>query len=180
MGMEETQKLGETKQEEVQTREVDQKQDAEQAQEEIQASPKQEETPQQNAAQSERMAGKWFLIPIISEHENEPVFIEKVKDASKIILAYVVDPEKMGNVKTAEVGEHLGKIRKIMGEIGTAVAAASLTAVVEEVIEWGNWEEKLVNIAAMEKTDEVVFYNSALSQNLANKLKEKGLTVTII
>jgi pentose-5-phosphate-3-epimerase len=122
---------------------------------------------------------KWAIIPIITEKENDPDFLKKFAEASKVILVFVIDPEQMGNAKISAVGEKIKIIQKLMTEIKKQLQSQSSAMVIDEKIEWGNWEEKLVNLAEMEKIDEVVFYNSVVSHQLADKLREKGIEVSV-
>lgn len=122
---------------------------------------------------------KWIILPIITERENEPGFLKNVGEASKIILVYVVDYERLGDMKTSAVGEKLEGIRTLMTEIRKQVSEISPAAVVDEKIEWGEWAEKLVSLAQMENTDGILMANSVFSHELAGRLREKGLNVAI-
>jgi hypothetical protein len=120
---------------------------------------------------------RWLLIPIITEHENDDAFLEKIKGAGKLVLAFIVDAQRIGDEKTKSVGEKIKSVESVMDDIRKKFPE---TVSVKQIIEWGDWVEKLDNAARMEQVDEVILKNSVFSHELALKLKEKNFNVTII
>lgn len=122
---------------------------------------------------------KWIILPIITERENELAFLKNIGEASKIILFYVVDYEKLGGMKTSAVGEKLDGIRGLMADMRRQISEMSPAAAIDEKIEWGEWAEKLISLARMENIDGVLMANSVFSHELARRLREQGLSVTV-
>src|SRR3989344_2479313 len=92
------------------------------------------------------------LIPILSELENDDAFLEKaLSGAQEAILLLVVDAspkEKFGFTTS-----HIAKARAVMEEVKKAVGKKRKTA--EDVIEWGDTQGKIVNMALLRKVDRV-------------------------
>jgi hypothetical protein len=51
---------------------------------------------------------------------------------------------------------------------------------VKDFVEWGDWYEKIENIARLENADEIIMKHSKMSDEFSSRLREKGLKVRII
>lgn len=119
------------------------------------------------------------LIPILSEKEDEKEFLEKATSgANEIILLVVVDPSPKERFGFA--AGFLQKARSIMESAKKFLGGKRKS--VEELIEWGDTQSKILNITLLRKVDKIVFYkqdNQYFNELLNRLIKEKIETEVI-
>ena len=92
------------------------------------------------------------LIPVLSETENDENFLEKaLSGAKEVILLLVVDASPKD--KFGFTTSFIQKARTVMEEVKKAVGQKRKTA--EDILEWGDTQSKIVNIALLRKVDKV-------------------------
>ncbi len=120
-----------------------------------------------------------ILIPLLSEKENEREFIEKAsKGATEIILLLVVDPSPKERFGFA--ASFLQKGRAVME--GAKKLLGEKRKSCEEIVEWGDTQGKILNMALLRKVDKIVFYrqdNQYFNEMLNRLIKEKIETEVI-
>jgi hypothetical protein len=120
---------------------------------------------------------KTFIIPILTEQENSPTFIEKIKQCNKLILLFVVDKTFLNHVPTAFTSARISAAQEVMDDIKRKIPQNIL---VKDTIEWGDWCDKIENIARLEGADEIVMKHSKPGDEFSLKLAAKGLNVTLV
>ncbi len=119
------------------------------------------------------------LIPILSETENDEVFLERALEGAKeIILLLVVDanPKEKFGFTTA----HISKARTVMEDLKKEVGKKRKTA--EDVLEWGDTHSKVLNMALLRKVDKVVLkrQENQYFEQLVKKLEGERVNVEVI
>ena len=119
------------------------------------------------------------LIPILSETENDEVFLERALEGAKdIILLLVVDasPKERFGFTTS----HIAKARAVMEELKKEVGKKRKSA--EDVIEWGDTQSKVLNMALLRKVDKVVLkrQENQYFNELVKKLEGERVDVEVI
>ncbi len=120
-----------------------------------------------------------ILIPILSEKENDPEFLEKAsKGATEIILLTVVDPSP--KEKFGFAAGFLQKARGIMDEAKKQLGQKRKS--VEDIVEWGDTRNKILNIALLRKVDKIVFYKqqNQYFNGLLNRLIKEKIETEVI
>ena|SRR3989344_4609296 len=118
------------------------------------------------------------LIPILSE-ENDEAFLEKaLSGAQEVILLLVVDAspkEKFGFTTS-----HIAKARAVMEDMKKNVGKKRKTA--EDVIEWGDTQSKIVNMALLRKVDKVFLkkQDNQYFRELVKKLGDEKIDTEVI
>ncbi|HIH09538.1 MAG TPA: universal stress protein [Candidatus Diapherotrites archaeon] len=120
-----------------------------------------------------------ILIPILSETENDEAFIDKaVAGAKEVILLLIVDAspkEKFGFTTS-----FIQKARHIMEEVKKAVGKKRKPC--EDILEWGDTMNKIVNIALLRKTDKVCLkaQDNQYFKDLLKRLKDEKIETEVI
>jgi hypothetical protein len=118
---------------------------------------------------------RWVLVPILTEQESKPAFLEKLAGVQRLILLYVIDQQRT-DAPAGLMGTRIKAAEAVMTEIRKKLKNK---AEVKEIVEWGSWAEKAANIAALEKVDEVIGVKSKISEELEPGLRKRGLKVTL-
>jgi hypothetical protein len=118
---------------------------------------------------------KKILIPILTELENNPDFINHLRNQNigEVVLLFVVDREIHGEKPTLEVGEKLKRAEAIMASLKKSLWDKKI----EEHIEWGKWIEKIENISKLEEVNMIMIISTKETQELLPTLKEKNLNI---
>jgi len=119
------------------------------------------------------------LIPLLSEHENDEKFLEQaLKGARDVILLIVVDADSKEEFGFA--ASHIQKARLIMEEVKTTIGKKRKRS--EDIIEWGDTQNKIMNIALLRKVDKVVLkkQENQYFEELVKKLKKEKIDVEVI
>lgn len=119
------------------------------------------------------------LIPILSETENDDVFLEKaVTGAKEVILLLVVDasPKDRFGFTTS----FIQKARTVMEAVKKTVGMKRKPC--EDIIEWGDTQGKIVNMALLRKVDRVFLkkQDNQYFEKLLRKLKEEKIDTEVI
>ena len=120
-----------------------------------------------------------ILIPILSEREDDAEFLEKAsKGANEIILLVVVDPSP--KEKFGFAAGFLQKGRAVMEAAKKRLGEKRKTA--EDIIEWGDTQSKIINIALLRKVDRIVFYRqqNQYFNGLVNRLIKEKIETEVI
>lgn len=120
-----------------------------------------------------------ILIPILSEKENDPEFLEKAaKGATEVLLLTVVDPSPKEMFGFA--AGFLQKARAVME--GAKKMLGQKRKSVEDIVEWGDTQNKIINIALLRKVDKIVFYRqqSQYFNELLNRLIKEKIETEVI
>jgi len=120
---------------------------------------------------------KTFVVPIITEQENMPELLERLKECTKLVLIFVVDKSVLNYVPTGFAGSRINIAQEVMEDIRSRLPQ---NIIVKDFIEWGDWYDKIENIARLENADEIIMKKSRMSDEFSSKLREKGLKVTVI
>ncbi|VVC00731.1 Uncharacterised protein [uncultured archaeon] len=120
-----------------------------------------------------------ILVPILSEKEDDPEFLEKVsKGATEIILLLVVDPSPKERFGFA--AGFMQKGRAVMESARKRLGEKRKSA--EDVIEWGDTQSKIMNMALLRKADKVIFYRqqNQYFNELVNRLIKEKIETEVI
>lgn len=117
------------------------------------------------------------VVPILTEREGMPDFLERLKSCTKLILVFVVDKSVLNHVPTAFSGSRITIAQEVMDGIRKKMPQ---NIMVKDFVEWGDWYDKLEGIARLENADEIVMKHSKMSDEFSSRLREKGLKVTVI
>jgi len=120
---------------------------------------------------------KTFVVPILTEQENSPEFLERLKECNKLIILFVVDKTVLNHVPAAFSGSRINAAQQVMEDIKKKLPQNIL---IKDFVEWGDWYEKIENIARLENADEIIMKHSKMSDEFSSRLREKGLKVRII
>ena len=120
---------------------------------------------------------KTFIVPILTEQENSTEFLERLKECNKLIMIFVVDKTVLNHVPAAFSGSRINSAQQVMEDIKKKLPQNTL---VKDFVEWGDWYEKIENIARLENADEIIMKHSKMSDEFSSRLREKGLKVRII
>jgi len=115
---------------------------------------------------------RWVLVPIFTERESEDEFIAKLKELDKLVLLFVIDQGRLGEVPAAFVGSRIKKAEAVMDEIKQKLPE---TLTINDYVEWGNWIEKLENISRLEKVSKVLMIECELTERFRPLLKTKNI-----
>ncbi len=120
-----------------------------------------------------------ILIPVLSEKEDDPEFLEKAsKGATDVILLVVVDPSPKERFGFA--AGFLQKARGIMDNAKKLLGQKRKS--VEDIVEWGDTQSKIINIALLRKVDKIVFYkqHNQYFNELVNRLIKEKIETEVI
>ncbi len=118
------------------------------------------------------------LIPILTEKENDPKFLEEaLKDTHELILLHVVKREDIGNIPAGYAGSRIKKGEQIMEDIKQI---ASQRMMVETNMEWGEPTKKIMAVYKINDVDEVVMKKSQEADEMEEELKEANIQVRVI
>jgi len=120
---------------------------------------------------------KTFLVPILTEQENSPEFLARLRECSRLILVFVVDKNVLNHVPTGFAGSRINIAQEVMEDMKRKLPQ---NVQVKDLVEWGDWYDKIENLARLENVDEVVMKHSQKSDEFFSKLVEKGLKVTVV
>ena len=120
---------------------------------------------------------KTFVVPILTEQENSPEFLEQLKECNKLIILFVVDKTVLNHVPVAFSGSRINSAQQVMEDIKKKLPQNIL---IKDFVEWGDWYDKIENIARLENADEIIMKHSKMSDEFSFRLREKGLKVRII
>ncbi len=121
-----------------------------------------------------------IMIPLLSKQENNEIFLsEAIGDANEIILLMVIDTHEMQEkfgFATTEImqgNELVEQIKKTLTEKGVSC---------EDLVEWGETSQKIVNTAKLKKVDKVVLkkQENQLFEDLVKKLHKEKIETEII
>ena len=119
------------------------------------------------------------LMPILSESENNEEFLDKaLKGAKETIILIVVDADS--NEEFGFAASHIQTARGIMEEIKATLGKKRKRS--EEILEWGDTQSKILNIALLRKVDKVVLkeQDNEYFKELVKKIKKEKISVEVI
>lgn len=120
-----------------------------------------------------------ILMPLLSEKENDEKFLEQaLKGTRDVILLIVVDTDSKEEFGFA--ASHIQSARAVMEEVTTAIGKQRKKY--EDIIEWGDTQSKIVNLALLRKVDKVVLkkQENQYFDDLVKRLKKEKIDVKII
>ena len=120
-----------------------------------------------------------ILIPILSESENDEPFLEEaLKGVRGVILLIVVD--STSNEEFGFAASHIQKARRVMEDMKTMIGKKRKRS--EEIIEWGETQSKILNLALLRKVDKVVLkkQDNQYFTELVEKLRKEKIDVQVI
>ena len=120
-----------------------------------------------------------ILLPILSENENNNEFLEKaLKGTGEIILLIVVDTESKEDFGFTT--SHIHSARAVLEQIKLTIGKKRKRC--EDILEWGNTFNKIMNIALIKKVDKVILkkQENQLFDELVKKLKKEKIEVEVI
>lgn len=126
------------------------------------------------------MGKEKILIPLISKKENDSDFLDTaVENAHEVILLLVIDTAAVGGsfgFTTSEISQGNMLVEEIKNYL------ESQGKHVFEVMEWGNTETKITNIAKLKEVDKVVLkkHKAQFLKELEKTLKKAKIKVEII
>lgn len=117
------------------------------------------------------------LIPLLSEGEDEEFLMKASEGAKEILLLLVVDtqPNQRFGFTTAQIT----KGRKLMENARNFLSKKKK---IEEIIEWGDTQAKIVNVALLNKVDKAIVkgQNNQIFDELLERLRKENITVEVI
>ena len=119
---------------------------------------------------------KWYLVPLLTGREIE--LIETMGEAGKVILLFVAD-EKLQEVPAAFAGSRIRSAEDQIEKIKDALHKIRSDIMVTDYIEWGNWDEKIINTSKLEAIDTILIKNCEQADLLVPKIKAAMLKVEI-
>ncbi|HLC78948.1 MAG TPA: hypothetical protein VJG83_00825 [archaeon] len=120
-----------------------------------------------------------ILLPILSETENDEVFLEKALNGAKeVLLLIVVDAnpkEKFGFTTS-----FISKARSIMEEVKKSIGKRRKPS--EDLMEWGDTQNKVINIALLKKVDKVILkkQDNQYFNQLVKRLEDERIETEVI
>jgi len=120
-----------------------------------------------------------ILLPILSEKENNEEFLEKaLKGTREVILLIVVDTESKEDFGFTTA--HIHSARTTLEEIKITIGKKRKKC--EDILEWGNTFNKIMNIALIKKVDKVILkkQENQLFEELVKNLKKEKIDVEVI
>lgn len=127
---------------------------------------------------AEEMATKkWILVPVFGDSEKNPEFLNKISNATKVILLFVVDQKTVDGIPTGFIGGRIKTGEETIEDIKSKLPAA---VEVKDYVEWGTWEQKIENTALLEHVDEIVMAKDNRARKIAEQLEGKGLKVHLV
>ncbi len=117
------------------------------------------------------------VVPILTEQEGMPDFLERLKSCTKLVMVFVVDKNFLNHVPTAFSGSRITIAQEVMDGIKKNMPQ---NIMIKDFVEWGDWYDKLEGIARLENADEIVMKHSKMSDEFSSRLREKGLRVTVV
>jgi len=119
------------------------------------------------------------LIPLLSEMEDEDFLRKAAEDAKEVILLLVVDTQP--NQKFGFTTSQITKGRRLME---TASNFLGKKKKIEEIIEWGETDLKIINIAKLNQVDKIVIKNQSennlLFKELVEKIRSENIKLEVI
>ncbi|MCR4335973.1 MAG: hypothetical protein NUV57_05580 [archaeon] len=119
------------------------------------------------------------LIPLLSEKENDEEFLEQaLKGTKDIILLIVVDANSKEEFGFAT--SHIQTARIVMEDVKTSIGKRRKRA--EDIIEWGDTKNKIMNIALLRKVDKVILkkQENHYFEELVKNLRKEKIEVEVI
>jgi predicted CoA-binding protein len=120
---------------------------------------------------------KTFLVPILTDQENDPAFLAKLKECTKLVMIFVVDKTFLNHVPAGFAGSRIQSAQDVMDDIKKKIPQ---NINVKDLVEWGIWYDKLENLARLENADEIIMKKGLIADELYPQLTEKGLKVTLL
>ncbi|MCR4369084.1 MAG: hypothetical protein NUV67_04225 [archaeon] len=120
-----------------------------------------------------------LLMPILSEGENDEAFLEQaLKGANNVILLIVVDAHT--NEEFGFATSHIQKARTILEQVKANIGKKRKHS--EDLLEWGDTQNKVLNVALLRKVDKVVLrkQENHYFEELVKKLRAENLEVEVI
>ena len=120
-----------------------------------------------------------ILLPILSDEENDEQFLEKaLKGTRDIIILIVVDSDSKQEFGFAT--SQIQKARSVMEEVTEIIGKKRKRY--EDIIEWGDTQNKILNLALLRKVDKVVLkkQENQYFEELVKKLKDEKVDVEVI
>lgn len=117
------------------------------------------------------------LIPLLSGKEKDAAFLNRaVRGAREVVLQLVIDTTGMN--KFGFAASEIAHGNELMDRIEAELSKKS----VETVLEWGETNKKIENLAKLQRVDKVVLakQESYYFKNLVKALKDARITVEII
>jgi len=120
-----------------------------------------------------------ILLPVLSEKENDEEFLDlALKGAKETIILIVVDADSKEEFGFA--ASHIQRARAVMDQIKITLGKKRKSS--EEILEWGDTNSKILNLALLRKVDKIVLkkQENDYFETLVKKLKKEKLEVEII
>lgn len=120
---------------------------------------------------------KKILVPLVTEKEDERSFLDRIADSKlikEVILLFVVDKDKMGDVPAGFVGTKIKAAEDVMEKIKKDIPNSIK---VQERIEWGVWLDKISSISKLEKVDEIFLVETEEDKELLKELREREFNI---
>ncbi|PIN85838.1 MAG: hypothetical protein COV47_00130 [Candidatus Diapherotrites archaeon CG11_big_fil_rev_8_21_14_0_20_37_9] len=120
-----------------------------------------------------------ILLPVLSEHENDSAFLETaLKGAKETIILVVVDTSQKAEFGFAT--SQIQKARTVMEEIKNELGKKRKRS--EEILEWGDPQSKILNLALLRKVDKVVLkkQENEYFEELVKKIRKENIEVEVI
>jgi hypothetical protein len=122
------------------------------------------------------------LIPILSPHDANDMFIQHISDnASVVYLLLVLDPKSASasfGFKTSEIMAGRETMDRVKSKIKENKRLCT------DILEWGNTLEKIAQIAEMKQVDKILLFNGKNNeyfQHTANEIqKQTKIVVEIV
>ena len=122
---------------------------------------------------------RMILLPILSDEENNEEFLEKaLKGTRDIILLIIVDADS--NLEFGFAASQIQKARAVMEGVTEIIGKKRKRY--EDIIEWGDTQSKILNLALLRKVDKVVLkkQENQYFEELVKKLKSEKVDVEVI
>jgi len=119
------------------------------------------------------------LIPLLSEKENDEEFLEQaLKGTKEVILLIVVDADSKEEFGFA--ASHIKTARLVMEEVKATIGKKRKRS--EDIIEWGDTKNKIMNIALLRKVDCVILkkQENQYFDELVKNLEKEKIEVKVI
>ena len=122
------------------------------------------------------MKGMKILIPIITNSENDPTFLEKViKGVDEVHLLRVVDSGSKSELPAAAMMQGNSVVQDITNYLKPKVKE------IEEVVEWGDPLNKISHYAKLKEIKKIILKreDSQFMKDLAKNLRAEELDVEV-
>lgn len=117
-----------------------------------------------------------YLIPILTERELDPDFVEEARKADKVILLYVMDSDRMTGLPSGFMGGRIKSAEAIIDQYKKKLKGKE----VDGFVEWGHWETKLKAFAIIKKVDLVLMRESEAAESFSRELKKEKVKFKIL